>query len=85
MLSEDPGAASLKEVMGRAGKTIASAPADAVRQVAIAIGPEGGWTQDELEFARGAQFSLASLGQTILRTETAVAAAIASVNYALGE
>jgi 16S rRNA (uracil1498-N3)-methyltransferase len=51
----------------------------------VAIGPEGGWTEEELTAARAARFVKASLGQNILRTETAVAAALAILNYALGE
>lgn len=52
--------------------------------VVIAIGPEGGWTDTELRAAQQAEFREASLGKLILRTETAVIAALASVNYALG-
>ena len=50
---------------------------------ALAIGPEGGWTDDELAVARTAGFQEASLGRLILRTETAVVAALATLNYAL--
>jgi 16S rRNA (uracil1498-N3)-methyltransferase len=50
---------------------------------ALAIGPEGGWTDDELVAARAAGFQEASLGQLILRTETAVIAALATLNFAL--
>jgi len=49
----------------------------------LAIGPEGGWTDSEFEAARTAGFREASLGRLILRTETAVMAALASINYAL--
>jgi 16S rRNA (uracil1498-N3)-methyltransferase len=49
----------------------------------LAIGPEGGWTDRELEVARQSQFYEASLGQLILRTETAVIATLAMLNYAL--
>jgi 16S rRNA (uracil1498-N3)-methyltransferase len=49
----------------------------------MAIGPEGGWTDAEFNAARTAQFQEASLGKLILRTETAVTAALASINYAL--
>jgi 16S rRNA (uracil1498-N3)-methyltransferase len=52
--------------------------------VAVAIGPEGGWTDEEFAAARAAAFEEASLGGLILRTETAVTASLASVNYALG-
>ncbi|HEY1482530.1 MAG TPA: RsmE family RNA methyltransferase [Candidatus Acidoferrum sp.] len=49
----------------------------------LAIGPEGGWTDAEFAAARAAQLQEASLGKLILRTETAVAAALASLNFAL--
>jgi 16S rRNA (uracil1498-N3)-methyltransferase len=49
----------------------------------LAIGPEGGWTDEEVAAARAAAFQEASLGRLILRTETAVVAAMASLNYAL--
>jgi len=51
----------------------------------LAIGPEGGWIKPEVEAARGSGFVEASLGKLILRTETAVIAALASLNYALDE
>jgi len=51
----------------------------------LAIGPEGGWTDAEFAAARDAQFQEASLGKLILRTETAVAAALASLNFALSQ
>jgi 16S rRNA (uracil1498-N3)-methyltransferase len=45
----------------------------------LAIGPEGGWTDDELQWFRESGWIAASLGDTILRAETAaiVAAALA--------
>ncbi len=54
------------------------------RRVILAVGPEGGWIDEEREAARAAGFAEASLGVGILRTETAVVAALASLNYALG-
>lgn len=50
--------------------------------VSLAIGPEGGWTDMEFECARKHGFCEASLGRLILRAETAVIAALASLNYA---
>ena len=50
----------------------------------LAVGPEGGWTEPERDAARAGGFAEASLGSLILRTETAVTAALASLNYALG-
>jgi RNA methyltransferase, RsmE family len=45
----------------------------------LAVGPEGGWTEDELAWFHDAGWIAASLGPTILRTETAaiVASALA--------
>ncbi|MGB0036050.1 MAG: RsmE family RNA methyltransferase [Candidatus Acidiferrales bacterium] len=48
----------------------------------LAIGPEGGWTDDELAAARTAGFVEASLGENILRTETAVIASLALLQFA---
>jgi 16S rRNA (uracil1498-N3)-methyltransferase len=76
MLSEQPDAPSLRQILQ-------AEPAH--RQAVLAIGPEGGWTEAELAAARAAGFHEASLGKLILRTETAVAAALASLNYALSD
>ena len=51
--------------------------------VALAVGPEGGWTEDELQCFGQAGWISASLGNTILRAETAAMAAIAVVASAL--
>jgi 16S rRNA (uracil1498-N3)-methyltransferase len=52
--------------------------------VALAVGPEGGWTDEEWEAAHAAGFLDVSLGETILRTETAAIAAAAVIRFALG-
>ena len=52
--------------------------------LAFAIGPEGGWTDAELAAAAGSGFAEASVGINILRTETAVCAALAAAQYAFG-
>jgi 16S rRNA (uracil1498-N3)-methyltransferase len=76
MLSERPDALALRQVL----------ESDPARKHAVlAIGPEGGWTDAELTAAQASSFREASLGKLILRTETAVISALASINYALGE
>jgi 16S rRNA (uracil1498-N3)-methyltransferase len=51
--------------------------------IAMAVGPEGGWTDDELKLFDEAGWISASLGNTILRAETAAIAATAIVAAAL--
>jgi 16S rRNA (uracil1498-N3)-methyltransferase len=48
-------------------------------EISLAIGPEGGWTEDELNIFSGSGWISASLGPTILRAETAAIAATAIV------
>jgi 16S rRNA (uracil1498-N3)-methyltransferase len=51
--------------------------------VRILVGPEGGWTEDELRAARQSGATLWSLGEGVLRTETAavVGAALVLARY----
>jgi len=53
-------------------------------KIVLAIGPEGGWTEEELKLFSDAGWQSASLGATILRAETAAIAALA-VAQALSE
>ncbi len=57
---------------------------DRDNEIALAIGPEGGWTADELESFQKAGWHSASLGPTILRAETAAIAAMAIAVSQLG-
>jgi len=51
-------------------------------RVALMLGPEGGWTDEERSLALAAGWQPASLGPTVLRAETAAAAAMAVVTSA---
>ncbi|HYM78661.1 MAG TPA: RsmE family RNA methyltransferase [Candidatus Dormibacteraeota bacterium] len=51
--------------------------AQAKDEVLLAVGPEGGWTDDEMQVFQEAGWISASLGPTILRAETAAIAAVA--------
>ncbi len=53
-------------------------------EVLLAIGPEGGWTEEELSLFQREAWLSASLGPTILRAETAAIAATAVTMSALG-
>jgi len=76
LLSERRDAPHLRDVLpGREGPAASS--------VALAIGPEGGWTEEEIAAARACGFLEASLGENILRTETAVIASLAILTFAL--
>ena len=75
ILSEAPDAKPLREVLRN----------QQAKSAVLAIGPEGGWTEAELTAARAAQFQDASLGKLILRTETAVVASLAALNFALSD
>jgi 16S rRNA (uracil1498-N3)-methyltransferase len=75
MLSERATASPLRKVLQ--GQRAVSA--------ILAIGPEGGWTDSEFAAAQSCGFLEASLGRLILRTETAVIASLASVNFALDD
>ncbi len=75
MLSERADAPPLRRVLAGEQAT----------RVTLAIGPEGGWTGEEVKMAAAAGFREVSLGHLILRAETAVIAALASLNFALGE
>jgi len=75
LLSESPQAVPLREIL-----LGANAPA-----ATLAIGPEGGWADSEFAAARSTPFREASLGKLIVRTETAVTASLAVLNFALGQ
>lgn len=57
---------------------LASRPvASDLHSVVLAVGPEGGWAEEEVKAFSEAGWVSASLGPTILRAETAVVAALA--------
>lgn len=51
----------------------------------IAIGPEGGWTDEEVELLKSKGFLCRSLGGRILRTDTATVALLAKLNNETAE
>ncbi|MEO7387638.1 MAG: 16S rRNA (uracil(1498)-N(3))-methyltransferase [Gammaproteobacteria bacterium] len=73
-LTLDPrGEGTLGELLGTATR------------VALAIGPEGGFTEDEIRALTTAGFQGLRLGPRILRTETAPLAALAILQFARGD
>lgn len=57
----------------------------AVKRAAVLIGPEGGFDEEEMAEAEGAGFIPVSLGQNILRTETAAIISVGLLRHYLGE
>ncbi len=53
-------------------------------QILILIGPEGGFSQEEVDLAKKAGFQSMTLGKRILRTETAGIVMLAQLSYELG-
>jgi len=49
------------------------------------VGPEGGFTSDEINLAREAGFQIISLGNRILRAETAAVSLISIIQYEWGD
>jgi 16S rRNA (uracil1498-N3)-methyltransferase len=75
LLSERSAAPPIREIVR---------PNSGVANAALAIGPEGGWTDEESAAANAAGFAEASLGENVLRTETAVIAAASVIRFAIG-
>jgi 16S rRNA (uracil1498-N3)-methyltransferase len=57
--------------------SLRAALADGAQSVALAIGPEGGWTPEEMKLFEAAEWNTVTLGPRILRAETAAIAALA--------
>ncbi|MBK8190636.1 MAG: 16S rRNA (uracil(1498)-N(3))-methyltransferase [Vampirovibrionales bacterium] len=51
------------------------------KSAVLAVGPEGGWTAQELDSLRVSGFRFASLGERVLRSETAALTALAALIY----
>jgi 16S rRNA (uracil1498-N3)-methyltransferase len=64
----------------RSGSVAQGLVGKSIKSIALAVGPEGGWTEEEFTAATRWGFAEVSLGNLILRTETAVTAGLAVVN-----
>lgn len=76
ILWEDEGSENFKSVL----KSSSS-----IKRFVGIVGPEGGFTGEEIEAAVAAGFVSASLGDRVLRAETAAITVVAIVQYALGD
>jgi len=57
----------------------AAAAVEKPMRVVVAVGPEGGWSEEEVSIARAAGFRPGHLGRYVLRAETAALAALTLV------
>jgi 16S rRNA (uracil1498-N3)-methyltransferase len=53
------------------GKQLSLEESTLYNEVNILIGPEGGWSQDEIQLFKDGGFSLYKVGESVLKTETA--------------
>jgi 16S rRNA (uracil1498-N3)-methyltransferase len=72
LLSETEQSLTLSAVLNEQRTTV-----NGQRSLALAIGPEGGWTQEEISLFSAHHWTPVTLGPRILRAETAAIAAIA--------
>jgi 16S rRNA (uracil1498-N3)-methyltransferase len=76
LIFDERGGQSLREL------AIERAPS---ASVALAVAPEGGWSETEVESAIAGGFIPIYLGRRVLRTETAAIAAVALVEHLFGD
>ena len=66
------------------GSTVAGSGVEGVRSVSLLIGPEGDFTQAEVDEVVGAGAQAVSFGPRILRTETAAIYGLSILNHEIG-
>jgi len=71
---------NLKEVLRNFFQSYSS-----LEKIYLMVGPEGGFTKEEVELATRKGFVLVKLGQRILRTETAAITLVGILQYELGD
>ena len=72
----------------RAGVSLSSVAVDATEtlvEMTAVVGPEGGWTDEELELARRSGWVIVTLGGRVLRAETAAITATTLLQHQWGD
>lgn len=82
MLDEQPGIESLRAALEREPLELSD---DMAARLMLLIGPEGGWSQREREWAERYGVEPVGLGSRILRTETAALVAATILQWQAGE
>jgi len=89
--TEDKGLAnSVARIMfsEREGKSLAEATnsfTERPKEIVAVVGPEGGWTDEEIELARESGWQVVTLGGRILRAETAAILAVSLLQHRFGD
>jgi 16S rRNA (uracil1498-N3)-methyltransferase len=86
-LEKNASAGALLAFSERGGVSITTALSKAVdkKNVTAIIGPEGGWSDNELALFEEHGAKAVTLGPRILRTETAAIVAMSLIQHALGD
>jgi 16S rRNA (uracil1498-N3)-methyltransferase len=81
-----PGTTTLLLAERQQGKSLqrVELPSDHTCPVLVLIGPEGGWSREEMDLAAQAGCEFMTLGRHILRAETAAVAALSILQSRLG-
>lgn len=95
LLMMDPGAPEtasaaglylmFSERNGRALSEVVQSLGEQSRKIIAVVGPEGGWSDDELELAREADWHIVTLGGRTLRAETAAIVVTALLQHVFGD
>lgn len=87
LTSRETGTITLMLAERRNGKSLQTIelPQDMTDSMLVLIGPEGGWSKEEVQLAEQAEVVPITLGQHILRAETAAIATISILQSRLGE
>jgi len=72
----DPGGESLSRCIEEIGP---------VREISVIVGPEGGFSPEEIAMARSREIRVCTLGPRVLRLETAVVKVLSVLQYLLGD
>ena len=83
MLDERPDAPTLREALKN--QSVSTPDGEAATKIMLLIGPEGGWTDEEREWADRYGAEPVSLGRRVLRTETAALVAATILMWEAGE
>src|SRR5262249_31023440 len=70
----------------RGGDSLSSTVKDAhTKSIVALVGPEGGWTDEEVELARKNDWRIVTLGGRTLRSETAAIAMVSLLQHRFGD